>query len=260
MGTIASASDEAMRKRKAARQTNHELGKMLGRDSKDTLKHNTKRKVLYFSVNESQPSLEILLNFLVRYHHSPMMLHSLIVEQMRHIIEILQILNTYDKNNKNCSFYCRESYSIKWIMSMYQSNIVLTYEQGKKILKVWNDNSTQTLMLLIQKYHVENTSSMDNSTTNDKHYYDFIKPYLVCEYPIDYQFCQHFITNILKYCFREMTIETHFERQLFLKCLTMNGKLPLTKRELVLQLYKLSGMIFYIRMMVNNYTVLCIHI
>ena len=268
MGGMASASDNAMRRRKASRQTNYDLMKMLTNDFSDSHNCSPNEKTLYLSVNDTKPSLESFFNFLVRYHHNPIMLHSLIVTQIKYIITILNILTDYDSKltsieSKKSIFYCRSSYSTKWIMSTYQANIVLTYEQGKRILKVWNDNSTQTLMLLIQKYmnnNIENNKSnfnnnidINNNNTNsysyncnyndDKHYYDHIKSYLAKEYPIDFDFCQYFMKNVLKFCFNEMTIETHLERKLFLKCLTNNGKFPLTKQSLIIDGYRLSFLI-----------------
>ena len=246
MGATASASEEAMRKRQAAKMTNYSLSKLLQHDdiSHPTAADLAKHKVLYLCVDDSLASLEAFFGFLARYHHHPIMLHSLIVRQIKYIIQALQILTDYDTkltkiNHKQSIFYCRQSYSAKWIMSTHHVNVELKYEEGKKILKVWNDISTQTLMLLIQKYQNKDTINMSKDI-DDKSYFNHIKPYLEREYPIDIQFCQYFMVNILKFCFNEMTIETHLERKLFLKCLTNNGKFPLTKQELTINGHKLS--------------------
>ena len=259
MGAAASfTGDEAMYKRKAARQTNYTLTNMLNSDFTDGKAFGVKHQTLYFSVKESLLSLESFFGFLLRYHHSPIMLHSLIVRQIKYIINILKILTHYDskvmlKNNikkfqpNSSIFYCRQQYSSKWIMSTYQCNIALTYEQGKKILRVWNDNATQTLILLMEKYdnHDQENKENKHDTNKDRHYYDHIKLYLEREYPIDYKFCQYFVTNVLKFCFNEMTIETHLERKLFLNCLTNNGKFPLTKQSLIIDGYSLSNLCLF---------------
>ena len=212
-----------------------------------------KHKILYLSVNDSRPILESYFSFLVRYHHDPCMLHSLIIQQIKYIIQILKILNDYDDHVNNnlqtpggqSMFHCRAIDSCKWIISTYHNNMYLTHDQGKKIGNVWNDNATQTLMVLIDKYQkLGNPNNYNDNNNNndisDFRYYNHIKSHLLKEYPIDTEFCGHFMSNISKYCFQEMSIENHLERKLFLKCLTQNGKIPLSKRDLIINGYQLS--------------------
>ena len=239
MGGIAFSSDEAMRRRKVARDNNYQLNHLLQNDLLLT-----DGEILYLSVNDSAPYLESFLGFLVRYHYNSLMLHSLIVRQTKYIIQILQLLTDYDVKLANIKqsesvFYCRSSYSTKWILSNHTSNSKLTYEHAKKILNIWNDGSTQTLMLLIEKNENENGFKNKN-----EHYYNYIKPYLLREYPIDCQFCKHFISNVLKFRLLEMTISNHFERKLFLKCLTNNGKFSLLKQTLDVRGYQLRSCCF----------------
>ena len=249
MGSAASASDEAMRKRKAAKETNFWLEKQLCID--DAAEN--QRKVLYLSTKETQALLETFVNFTVRYHHHGKLLHSLIVRQTQYIIKVLSLLTDYDNNcntsNKNSEkiskFVIHQSYSARWIMSLFSFNMALDYESGKRIFKIWNDIATQNLIGLIKKYQNEETSNKDDTDSDkeDEPYYQFILPLLANEYPIDAGFCQHFLQNVLKFCFQSMTIETDFERKLFIRCLTNNGKLSLLNQELALKGHEFSVLV-----------------
>ena len=247
MGSTISSSNEEIEKRRCQKANNYRLSNMLVKGN-----ISSKHKILYLSVYDSRPILESYFSFLVRYHHDPCMLHSLIIQQTKYIIQILKILNDYDDHvNGNSQtrlqsmFHCRAIDSCKWIMSTYHNNMYLTHDQGKKIGNVWNDNATQTLMVLIEKYEkVDNNNNNEcndnNNDISDFHYYNHIKSYLNKEYPINSEFCRYFMSNISKFCFKEMSIENHKERKLFLKCLTQNGKIPLSKRDLTINGYQLS--------------------
>ena len=259
MGALSSSTSNEIQKRKRDKACNYSLNTMLKNDHDNRV---AKQKILYLSVEDSQPMVEAFLGFLTRYHHHPYMLHSLIIQQIKYIVKILQILNDYelksghnhdryDNYNYNSRsksiFHCAAVDSCRWIISTYHVNMLLTHEHGKKIGNVWNDNATQTLMVLIEKYqkHNNNENSNDNNTANinsDFDYYNHIKSYLFKEYPIDSEFCRYFMSNISKFCFKEMSIENHKEKQLFLKCLTQNGKIPLSKRDLTINGYQLSNL------------------
>lgn len=257
---LAESSEAAIAARKAAKEVNYSLDRQLRRDDSET----EPATITYLSVHETEATISTLFHFLARYHPDARLLNCVIVKQIQYIIKVLQILTDYDidyqynmknkqnkKNSRNIirnrnknknkmskmssKFYCRQSYSTKWIMSMYPQNVILTYEEGKKILKVWNDASTQTLILLLRKYYNNNTNNNDNIDESDKHYYDFVENLLRSEYPIHLAFCEHFLANILKFSFFDLTMETDFERKLFIQCLTNNGKIPITSQQLIIR-------------------------
>ena len=264
MGGLTSATEDAIAARKAAKEVNYSLDNQLRRDSASKVKG----KVTYFTVNETESIVSLFLHYAVRYCPHHRLLHSLIVRQMQYIIKIINLLADYDlkqqKNNGNINgkktdskFYCKQSYSTKWIMSMYPFHITLKYEEGKKLLKIWNDGSVQSLVLLLRKYHNTNDNNNNNNidtTTNknDKHYYQFIKDLLMTDYPVDLAFCEYFIANVLRFCFGDLTIETNYERRLFLQGLTNNGKIPLLNQQLSIQHFGLSVWFNFIDILVIN--------
>ena len=136
---------------------------------------------------------------------------------------------------------------------------MLNYEDGKKLLKIWNDNSTQNLMFLFRKYSgwMENgfrstggfeftKEEMDQfdkeksklkskehaNNMNDKHFYRYILKFMKNEFPLHIEFCVYFVENILKFTYAHPCVETAYERALIFDCFTKSGTKPVIDQEI----------------------------
>ena len=131
MGSLIDKSEEDRETRIQSRLNNYNLGVI----SQHDYTYPTKTATFLYTTKETEHCYAVFSNFLFDYYTDPREFHKCIIHQTRSIICILDISTKYDlETNSHVTkpidsiFYCRASYSSRWILRSWPSTYLLNYE------------------------------------------------------------------------------------------------------------------------------------
>ena len=159
----------------------------------------TNRNVALMVYNETLPYCNEMIEHLFRYHLSFRTLHFYIIQQIKRLCKITTLLHQYlIKNassftNDQTKFKISNHHSYNVINTLITETALITTEIVRSIIVLWKDKGIVQTFELIKKINIDDKTCKINQKLAN-----YLSDVLV-EYPIDVQFCEYFMNNILDY-------------------------------------------------------------
>lgn len=155
------------------------------------------------ATDESIDYIDRIIDFLFQFHLSLYTLHFYILLQVRQIIKLCNLLQSFTciKTPTSNRFRIRCKHSCEIIANNLCEDSMITKEIGKKIFLLYNDSAIQNTLKLVTSLNTEAVTHNSSTSDIDVELQEYLKSLLLSnEMKIDVAFCQFYFENISDYC------------------------------------------------------------